>query len=57
MKGFGIRVILVEPTGAEQPPLRIFFGEGLLEMMTKEYEARLDEWRAWDEVYKSAFGS
>ncbi|MFJ2158787.1 hypothetical protein [Streptomyces sp. NPDC087856] len=41
---------------AEQPPLRIFFG-GPLEMITKEYQARLDEWRAWDEVSKSAFGS
>lgn len=42
---------------AERPPLRIFFGEGPLEMITKEYQARLDEWRAWDEVSKSAFGS
>ncbi|MER6205598.1 hypothetical protein [Streptomyces sp. NPDC001642] len=57
MKGFGIRVILVEPTGAEQPPLRIFFGEGPLEMITKEYQARLDEWRAWDQVSRSTFGS
>ncbi|MGQ4437515.1 hypothetical protein [Streptomyces sp. SAS_260] len=105
MKGFGIKVALVEPTGyatewagpsavrtdrlpacddfraamtgissrrgdpsatraailtvvdAEQPPLRIFFGEGPLEMITKEYQARRDEWRTWDEVSKSAFGS
>ncbi len=42
---------------AEQPPLRILFGEGPLEMITKEYRARLDAWRAWDEVSKSAFGS
>ncbi|WP_369188377.1 hypothetical protein [Streptomyces sp. R08] len=105
MKGFGIKVILVEPTGyatewagpsaiqtdrlpayddfraamtgissrrddpsatqaailtvvdAEQPPLRTLFGEGPLEMITKECQARLDGWRAWDEVSKSAFGS
>jgi hypothetical protein len=40
---------------AEQPPLRIFFGQGPLERITKEYQARLDEWRNWDEVSRSAF--
>ena len=51
------RAAILTVMDAEQPPLRIFFGGGLLEMITKEYQARLDEWRAWDEVSKSAFGS
>ncbi|MFJ3415835.1 SDR family NAD(P)-dependent oxidoreductase [Streptomyces sp. NPDC086082] len=51
------RAAILTVADAERPPLRIFFGEGPLEMITKEYQARLDEWRAWDEVSKSAFGS
>ena len=41
---------------AEQPPLRIFFGQGPLDVITHEYEARLDEWRRWDDVSRAAFG-
>ena len=36
---------------------RIFFGEGPLDMVTREYQARLDEWRKWDDVSKLAFGA
>ncbi|RJQ75644.1 SDR family NAD(P)-dependent oxidoreductase [Pseudonocardiaceae bacterium YIM PH 21723] len=42
---------------AEEPPLRIFFGQGPLEVITKEYQSRLDEWRRWDPVSKAAFGA
>jgi NAD(P)-dependent dehydrogenase (short-subunit alcohol dehydrogenase family) len=41
---------------ADEPPLRIFFGEGPLAVITKEYADRLDEWRRWDDVSTSAFG-
>jgi NAD(P)-dependent dehydrogenase (short-subunit alcohol dehydrogenase family) len=41
---------------AEEPPLRIFFGQGPLEVITKEYAARIDEWQRWDDVATSAFG-
>nr|WSY49985.1 SDR family oxidoreductase [Streptomyces sp. NBC_00886] len=51
------RAAILAVVDAEQPPLRIFFGQGPLEMITKEYRARLDEWRNWDEVSRTAFGS
>ncbi|MCX5242862.1 SDR family NAD(P)-dependent oxidoreductase [Streptomyces prunicolor] len=51
------RAAILTVVDAQQPPLRIFFGDGPLERITKEYEARLDEWRNWDEVSKAAFGS
>ncbi|MGW3104430.1 SDR family NAD(P)-dependent oxidoreductase [Streptomyces sp. NPDC001100] len=51
------RAAILTVVDAEQPPLRIFFGEGPLDMVTKEYEARLDERRKWDDVSKLAFGA
>ncbi|MFF5306351.1 SDR family NAD(P)-dependent oxidoreductase [Streptomyces sp. NPDC013161] len=51
------RAAILTVVDAEHPPLRIFFGQGPLERITKEYQARLDEWRTWDEVSKNAFGS
>jgi NAD(P)-dependent dehydrogenase (short-subunit alcohol dehydrogenase family) len=42
---------------AEQPPLRIFFGEQPLQVITREYAARLEEWERWNDVSKAAFGS
>ncbi|MFI6096465.1 SDR family oxidoreductase [Lentzea sp. NPDC051213] len=50
------REAILKVVDAEQPPLRIFFGEGPLAVITKEYEARLDEWRRWDDVSRAAFG-
>jgi NAD(P)-dependent dehydrogenase (short-subunit alcohol dehydrogenase family) len=41
---------------AEQPPLRIFFGDGPLAIATKDYESRLAEWRAWEPVSVEAHG-
>jgi NAD(P)-dependent dehydrogenase (short-subunit alcohol dehydrogenase family) len=40
----------------EEPPLRIFFGQGPLEVITKEYTNRIEEWRRWDHVSTLAFG-
>ncbi|MBK6010386.1 SDR family NAD(P)-dependent oxidoreductase [Streptomyces sp. MBT53] len=51
------RAAILTVVDAEQPPLRIFFGEGPLELITKEYGARLDEWRKWDDISKLAFGA
>ena len=42
---------------ADEPPLRIFFGQGPLAVITQEYTARLDEWRRWDDVSRAAFGA
>jgi NAD(P)-dependent dehydrogenase (short-subunit alcohol dehydrogenase family) len=51
------REAILKVVDAEQPPLRIFFGDGPLTVITKEYEARLDEWRRWDDVSRAAFGA
>jgi NAD(P)-dependent dehydrogenase (short-subunit alcohol dehydrogenase family) len=35
---------------AENPPLRIFFGNGPLAIATREYESRLATWREWEHL-------
>jgi len=42
---------------AEQPPLRVFFGDAPLEIATKDYEGRLATWREWQPVAHLAQGS
>jgi NAD(P)-dependent dehydrogenase (short-subunit alcohol dehydrogenase family) len=41
---------------AENPPLRIFFGDGPLAMATADYESRLATWREWEPVSVAAQG-
>jgi NAD(P)-dependent dehydrogenase (short-subunit alcohol dehydrogenase family) len=41
---------------AENPPLRIFFGDGPLAVATKDYESRLATWREWEPVSVAAQG-
>jgi NAD(P)-dependent dehydrogenase (short-subunit alcohol dehydrogenase family) len=41
---------------AEQPPLRIFFGDGPLALVTRDYESRLATWREWEPVSVAAHG-
>ena len=41
---------------AEEPPLRIFFGDAGLDMTTAEYEKRLATWREWQPVSVKAHG-
>ncbi len=41
---------------AEQPPLRVFLGDGPLAIATRDYESRLAEWREWEHVSKLAQG-
>jgi NAD(P)-dependent dehydrogenase (short-subunit alcohol dehydrogenase family) len=41
---------------AEEPPLRVFFGEAPLGIATKDYESRLATWRRWEDVSKLAQG-
>jgi hypothetical protein len=33
---------------ADQPPLRVFFGDGPLGLATADYEQRLATWREWE---------
>jgi NAD(P)-dependent dehydrogenase (short-subunit alcohol dehydrogenase family) len=39
---------------AENPPLRLFLGDGPLEMIRREYAKRLTEWEEWNEVAVAA---
>ena len=41
---------------ADEPPLRIFFGDGPLGLATQDYESRLATWREWPPVSLAAFG-
>jgi NAD(P)-dependent dehydrogenase (short-subunit alcohol dehydrogenase family) len=41
---------------ADEPPLRIFFGDGPLAIATADYESRLATWRAWEPVSIAAQG-
>ncbi|MGY1810375.1 SDR family oxidoreductase [Blastococcus sp. SYSU D00669] len=41
---------------AEDPPLRIFLGGTPLRIATADYESRLAEWRAWEDVAVAAAG-
>jgi NAD(P)-dependent dehydrogenase (short-subunit alcohol dehydrogenase family) len=42
---------------ADEPPLRVFFGDGPLATATADYEARLATWRAWEPLSIAAQGS
>jgi NAD(P)-dependent dehydrogenase (short-subunit alcohol dehydrogenase family) len=50
------REAVLQVVDAENPPLRIFFGDGPLAIATKDYESRLAEWRAWEPVSVAAHG-
>jgi NAD(P)-dependent dehydrogenase (short-subunit alcohol dehydrogenase family) len=41
---------------AEEPPLRVFFGDGPLAIATADYESRLATWRQWEPVSIAAGG-
>jgi NAD(P)-dependent dehydrogenase (short-subunit alcohol dehydrogenase family) len=41
---------------SDDPPLRIFFGDGPLAIATKDYESRLALWRKWEPVSIAAHG-
>jgi NAD(P)-dependent dehydrogenase (short-subunit alcohol dehydrogenase family) len=41
---------------AEQPPLRVFFGDGPLRVTVEDYEHRLATWREWEWISLEAQG-
>ena len=51
------REAVLQVVDAENPPLRIFFGEGPLAIATKDYESRLATWREWQPVSVAAHGT
>ena len=48
---------ILEVVDAEDPPLRVFFGKGTLEMIQAEYASRLAVWEQWDDVAREAHGN
>lgn len=41
---------------AENPPLRVLFGKGLVEMMESTYQGRINTWKEWRSVTEEAQG-
>jgi NAD(P)-dependent dehydrogenase (short-subunit alcohol dehydrogenase family) len=41
---------------ADQPPLRVFFGDQPLPLLRAEYGRRIQEWEDWDDLSRTAFG-
>ena len=50
------RDAVLQVVDSDDPPLRIFFGDGPLGIATRDYESRLAEWRAWEPVSVAAHG-
>ena len=48
--------VVLKIVDAEQPPLRIFFGDGPLALATADYESRLATWREWESLSIEAHG-
>ncbi len=51
------RSAVLKIVDAEEPPLRVFFGENPLAMATNDYESRLATWRRWQPVSIEAQGT
>ncbi|MGW1411708.1 SDR family NAD(P)-dependent oxidoreductase [Streptomyces sp. NPDC002403] len=51
------RAAILAVVDAEEPPLRIFFGKGPLDVFRAEYASRIEEWERWDTVSQAAFGA
>src|SRR3954469_2234562 len=52
--GYGLFGTIEEVS--EEPPLRIFFGTGTLNMAKDEYAQRIAEWEQWDHLAVEAQG-
>ncbi|GAC1392504.1 MAG: SDR family oxidoreductase [Ktedonobacteraceae bacterium] len=51
------RAAILKVVDAEQPPLRVFFGESPLGTATQDYESRLATWNEWQPVSIEAQGA
>jgi NAD(P)-dependent dehydrogenase (short-subunit alcohol dehydrogenase family) len=47
---------ILELVDAPEPPLRVFFGTGPLDIIRDEYARRIATWEAWDDVSRRAHG-
>jgi NAD(P)-dependent dehydrogenase (short-subunit alcohol dehydrogenase family) len=50
------REAILEVVDAENPPLRIFFGDGVLAIAERDYQSRLSTWHEWEPVSIKAHG-
>jgi NAD(P)-dependent dehydrogenase (short-subunit alcohol dehydrogenase family) len=50
------RAAVLELVDSDDPPLRIFFGDGPLAIATRDYESRLATWRQWEPLSVRAHG-
>jgi NAD(P)-dependent dehydrogenase (short-subunit alcohol dehydrogenase family) len=50
------RAAILKVVDSDDPPLRIFFGDGPLAITTRDYESRLATWREWEPVSIAAHG-
>jgi NAD(P)-dependent dehydrogenase (short-subunit alcohol dehydrogenase family) len=53
---FATRAAVLKLVDAEVPPLRVFFGDGPLALVTADYESRLKTWREWEPLSLEAQG-
>ncbi|TMR22224.1 SDR family oxidoreductase [Nonomuraea turkmeniaca] len=53
----GTAPAILQVVDAEEPPLRIFLGAGLLDWMREEYAQRIASWEEWNHVSEAAMGS
>jgi NAD(P)-dependent dehydrogenase (short-subunit alcohol dehydrogenase family) len=51
------RLAVLTLVDAEDPPLRVFFGDGPLAIATADYESRLATWRQWEPLSIAAHGT
>ena len=47
---------ILQVVDADEPPLRVFFGVGLLDQIKGEYGRRIENWERWDDVAVAAHG-
>jgi hypothetical protein len=45
---------ILELVDADEPPLRIFFGKGPLDLIREEYAQRIDTWEKWNALSEAA---
>jgi NAD(P)-dependent dehydrogenase (short-subunit alcohol dehydrogenase family) len=50
------RDAVLQLVDAEEPPLRVFFGDGPLAIASADYESRLRTWREWEPLSVAAHG-
>jgi NAD(P)-dependent dehydrogenase (short-subunit alcohol dehydrogenase family) len=48
---------ILEIVDAENPPLRVFFGDGPLNIIREEYAKRISEWEQWNDLSVRAHGN